>query len=59
MELSHLMKTKKLASATSFFEHKKYATWRSFSKTNEERAEDGEHLMANPRRIHFQLDIYV
>ena len=59
LELSHLMKSKKLASATSFFEHKTYTTWRSFSKTNEERAQDGEPILTSPRRVQFQLDLFL
>jgi hypothetical protein len=59
LELSHLMKSKKLASSTSFFEHKTYSTWHSFSKTNEERAQDGEPLLASPRRVHFQLELFL
>jgi hypothetical protein len=57
IDLMNLMKAKNLAAATSFFKHKDYTTWRSFSKTNAEREEDGESIDPNTRRqTQFQLD---
>eukprot|EP00978_Attheya_sp_CCMP212_P007772 scaffold18102_cov32-Attheya_sp.AAC.1 len=59
MELTHLMKAKNLVYTTTFFEHRRYTTWRNFQRTNEERAANGEAPLPSNPQIPFQLDHFL
>ena len=56
VDLSQVLKAKNLAAATTFFEHKKYSTWRTNQRSNAERREDGDEPTTFADRTEYQLD---
>ena len=56
VDLTQVLKAKNLAAATTFFENKKYSTWRTNQRSNAERREDGDEPTTFADRTKYQLD---